>query len=72
MRKNIRENIGIQFCVEFFVKMDQGVKVVMLGRQNERNSSYVRLAHTFVFYVSLPNEIKLLLFNIFFFGSEKS
>ena len=44
MRKNIRENIGIQFCVEFFVKMDQGVKVVMLGRQNERNSSYVRLA----------------------------
>ena len=49
MRKNIRENIGIQFCVEFFVKMDQGVKVVMLGRQNERNSSYVRLAHTSFF-----------------------
>ena len=26
----------------------------------------------FVFYVSLPNEIKLLLFNIFFFGQNLS
>ena len=25
---------------------DQGVKVGTLGRQNERNRSYVRLAHT--------------------------
>ena len=25
----------------------QGVKVFTLGRQNEKNSSYVRLAHTF-------------------------
>ena len=30
----------------FKVHPSQGVKVVMLGRQNERNSSYVRLAHT--------------------------
>ena len=28
---------------------DQGAKVGMLGRQNEWNSSYVRLAHTFIF-----------------------
>ena len=27
----------------------QGVKVGMLGRQNESNSSYVRLAHTSIF-----------------------
>ena len=27
----------------------QGVKVGTLGRQNERNSSYVRLAHTSIF-----------------------
>ena len=27
----------------------QGVKVVTLGRQNERNSSYNRLAHTSIF-----------------------
>ena len=27
----------------------QGVKVVMLGRQNERNSGYVMLAHTSIF-----------------------
>ena len=27
----------------------QGVKVGTLGRQNEKNSSYVRLAHTFIF-----------------------
>ena len=50
----------------------QGVKARMLGRQNDRNKSYVSLAHTSIFglffYVSLPNEIKLLLFNIFFFG----
>ena len=49
----------------------QGVKVGTLGRQNERNISYVRggshLYILFVFYVSLPNEIKLLLFNIFIF-----
>ena len=42
-----------------------GAKDVTLCRQNEGNNSYVRLAHTsifgFVFYVSLPNEIKLLL-----------
>ena len=31
----------------------QGVKVVMLGRQNERNSSYVRLAHTSIFGLCL-------------------
>ena len=28
---------------------EQGVQVTMLGRQNERNSSYVRLAHTSIF-----------------------
>ena len=28
---------------------NQGVKVVTLGRQNDRNSSYVRLAHTSIF-----------------------
>ena len=27
----------------------QGVKVGTLGRQNERNSSYIRLAHTSIF-----------------------
>ena len=40
------------------VKHKQGVKVVMLGRQND---------FWFVFYVNLPNEINLLLFNILFF-----
>ena len=51
--------------------LGQGVKVKMLGRQNERNNSYVWLVHTSIFGLcfifSLPNEIKLLLFNIFFF-----
>ena len=48
----------------------QGVKVGTLGRQNEGNRSYVRLDLYiwYVFYVSLPNEMKLLLFYIFFFG----
>ena len=46
----------------------------MLGRQNERNSSYVTLSQGstlyiwFVFYIILLNEIKLLYFNIFIFG----
>ena len=31
------------------MSLDQGVKVGTLGRQNERNSSYVRLAHTSLF-----------------------
>ena len=31
----------------------QGVKVGTLGRQNERNSSYVRLAHTSIFGLCL-------------------
>ena len=47
----------------------------MLCRQNESNFAYFWLALTsiwFVFYVSLPNEIKLLLFNIFFFENGSS
>ena len=50
-------------CAYGFIYPVQGVKVGTLGRQNERNSSYI----WFVFYVSMPNKIKLLLFNIFFF-----
>ena len=42
----------------------QGVKVGTLGRQIDKQNLYI----WFVFYVTLPNEIKLLLFNIFFFG----
>ena len=43
-------------CQQWWVK---GVKVRTLSRQNERQALIV-----FVFYVSLPNQIKLLLFNI--------
>ena len=58
----------------------QGAKVGTLGRQIKRNSSYVRFAqaHTsivyiwFEFYVSLPNEIKLLHFDLFFFGKKQN
>ena len=49
-----------------FFRFKQGAKVGTLGRQNERNSSYVRLAHM-VFHVSL-SKIKMFIFNIFFFG----
>ena len=58
---------GKDYQKEASVKVSQGVKVGTLGRQNERNSRYVRLYIWFVFYASLPNEINLLLFNIFFF-----
>ena len=44
-----------------------GAKVGILSKQNERNSSS-HLYIWFVFYVSLPHEIKLLLFNLFFFA----
>ena len=41
----------------------QGAKVGMLGRQNERNSSYFRLAKPLYLVLCLPvYEIKLLLF----------
>ena len=58
--------------MSLFLYLVQGVKIETIGRQNERNSGYVRLAHTSMFGLcfmtvcSLPNEIKLLLFNIFF------
>ena len=47
----------------------QGVKVRTLGSQNERNFGYYRLAGShfcswFVFYVSLPNQMKLLLLKL--------
>ena len=35
--------------VRIFSELHPGVKVVTLGRQNKRNSSYVRLAHTSIF-----------------------
>ena len=38
--------------------------VVMLG--------WLTLQHLFCVFISLPNEIKLLLFNIFFFGQTTS
>ena len=54
----------------------QGANVGTLGIYNERNSSYFSLAYTskysLCFYVSLPNEIKLLFFNIFFLGTSPS
>ena len=53
---------------KFYFVPHQGGKVGTLGRQNERNSSW-HLYIWFVFYVSLPMEIKQLLFNIFFFDS---
>ena len=67
-------------CIKIFATLDksdvyfvphQGGKVGTLGRQNERNSSW-HLYIWFVFYVSLPMEIKQLLFNIFFFVPHAS
>ena len=46
----------------------KGVKVRMLGRQNDINFGYYRLdlfSILFVFYVVCVNQIKLLLLNIF-------
>ena len=37
--------------------LEQGIKVGMLGRQNERNSSYVRLAHTSIFGLFLCQSV---------------
>ena len=45
------------------IYLSQGVKVETFGRQNERNISYVRLAHTSLFglcFMSVFNKIKLL------------
>ena len=47
--------------------VDQGVKVGMVGKQNERNFDNDNLAFTAMFglffYIRAPNQIKLLLFS---------
>ena len=45
------KGVGVEEGYKFQTsqKLIQGVKVGMLGRQNERNSSYVRLAQTSIF-----------------------
>ena len=62
------EGKEIKGCPKNWQHVIQGVKVVMLGRQNERNSSYVRLGHTSIFGLCFMSVCLMKSnFNIFFF-----
>ena len=73
--RNIWTLQNSSFPIQTQFSQNQGVKVGTLGRQNERNISYVRLAHTSLFglcfmSVCLMKSNCYSLIHIFFFGYD--
>ena len=70
-RININLKVRGRLKDEYTKSKSQGMKVGTLGRQNDRYlSSHFFIDIWFVFYVSIANQIKLLLFNLFVFGKS--